>query len=807
MSGEPSRDWLRLGGSAGEGAPSKAAPEAPAEPPLPTHFPPLAPLSRVGDFARHIGSGAAQAATGVFARMRGRRWTIPAIGSGLAAFRARFTGRGDGRPRRALRIAALALACLVLPLLLYLAYAVATIPSDGGMAGEASPSAVFATSSDGQAIATRGVVKGEKLSSGDIPDNLKAAIVAIEDRRFRSHFGLDLWGMGRAVVRNISGGREGASTITQQLARLTYLSQERSLRRKVQEAAIAIWLEARTTKDDILAAYLNAAYFGGGAYGADAASRRYFGKPAKELDLPEAAMLAGLVRAPSQLAPHRNLAGARQRAELVLGAMVETGAIKPDQADAARKNPASVWEPPQAPPGAGYFVDLVEAEARRLAGETQSDIRVQATLDLRLQAASERIVSRILAQEGKAKNVGQAAVLVMATDGSVLAMVGGRDYAQSQFNRTTQAKRQAGSLFKLFVYLAALQAGASADSVMNDEPTQIGEWEPENYGGRYRGAVTLRQAFAASINTVAVQLADAVGIDKVIAVARHLGIVSDLPKVPSLALGSAEVTLMEMVRAYGMVLAGAGPIEPVLLRSVVRGSETVPVPSTPAAKGTFDPSVRETMLDLLQSVVTQGTGRAARIPNVPVGGKTGTTQESRDAWFVGVTPDLIVGVWVGNDDNTPTKGVTGGDMPARIFRAVATEALKLRQRQAARTRGREEARQNPAPAQPTGPIAGYASVRDTATLVIEGTEIRLAGLQGAGGREARDLARYIRRRPLQCEPDGSASPPLWRCIVDGQDLARLILFNGGARATDAASDDLRDAEEQAREAGLGVWGR
>ena len=801
MSGVPSRDWLRLGGSAGEGVPSKAALEASSESPSPKRASLSDRLGRIGDAAQRVGSRAS-------AWLRARRWSAPAIGPGLAALRAPFSGFGAGRSRRPLRIAGIGLACLVLPIVLYVAYAVATIPSDGGMAGEASPSAVFVTSADGQAIATRGVVKGEKLSSADIPDNLKAAIVAIEDRRFRSHFGLDLWGMGRAVVRNISGGREGASTITQQLARLTYLSQERSLRRKVQEAAIALWLEARMTKDEILASYLNAAYFGGGAYGADAASRRYFGKPAKELDLPEAAMLAGLVRAPSQLAPHRNLAGARQRAELVLGAMVETGAIKPDQADAARKNPASVWEPPQAPPGTGYFVDMVEAEARRLAGETQSDIRVQATLDLRLQAASERIVSRILDQEGKAKNVGQAAVLVMAADGSILAMVGGRDYAQSQFNRAVQAKRQAGSLFKLFVYLAALQAGASADSVMTDAPVQIGEWEPENYGGRYRGAVTLRQAFAASINTVAVQLADAVGIDKVIAVARHLGVSSDLPKVPSLALGSAEVTLMEMVRSYGMVLAGAGPIEPVLLRSLVRGSETVALPSVPAAKGTFDPSVRETMLDLLQSVVTQGTGRAARLPNVPVGGKTGTTQESRDAWFVGVTPDMTIGVWVGNDDNTPTKGVTGGDMPARIFRAVATEALKVRQRQAAsRGRGREEARQTPAPAQPAGPISGYASVRDTATLVVDGTEIRLAGLQGAGGREARDLARYIRRRPLQCEPDGSASPVLWRCIVDGQDLARLILFNGGARATDAASDDLREAEEQAREAGLGVWGR
>lgn len=701
------------------------------------------------------------------------------------------------------RLAFVALA-IVLPILAYVAYAVATIPRDGGMVAEASPSAVYVSSSDGQIIATRGVVKGEKLSSADIPDTLRAAIVAIEDRRFRWHFGLDVWGMGRAVFRNVGGGREGASTITQQLARLTYLSQERSLRRKVQEAVIALWLEARMSKDEILAGYLNSAYFGGGAYGADAAARRYFGKPAKELDLPEAAMLAGLVRAPSQLAPHRNLDGARARADLVLGAMVETDAIKPDQAEAARKNPASVWEPPQAPPGTGYFVDMVEAEARRLSPGAETDIRVGTTLDLRLQSASERIVGRMLEQEGKPKNVGQVAVLAMATDGSVLTLIGGKNYAESQFNRATQAKRQAGSLFKLFVYLAALQAGASAETIMSDEPTQIGEWEPENYGGRYRGQVTLRTAFAASINTVAVQLAAAVGMDRVIAVARHLGVTSELPNVPSLALGSAEVTLMEMVRAYGMVLAGTGPIEPVLLRSITRGSEAVPI-KAPEGGRTFDSNVRETMLDMLQAVVRDGTGKAARLPNTPSGGKTGTTQESRDAWFVGVLPDMIIGVWVGNDDNTPTKNVTGGDMPARIWRAVATEALKLRPRQAARgrTRGAEQPAE-PKAAETAGPIRGYAGVRDTATLSVEGGEFRLAHVQGVGGREARDLARYIRRRPVSCEPEGQGT---YRCIVDGQDLARLILFNGGARAAEGAPDDLREAEGQAREAGLGVWGR
>lgn len=735
---------------------------------------------------------------------RATRWAASRARVGAALARLRPTGR-----YRWARIAAVAVALVLLPLLSYVAYALATIPREGGMAAEPSPSAVFVSSDDGQTFATRGVVKGEKLSAGDVPDHLKNAVIAIEDRRFRSHPGLDLWGMGRAIVRNIGGGREGASTITQQLARLTYLSQERSLRRKVQEAALALQLDWNLSKDEILARYLNAAYFGGGSYGADAAARRYFGKPAKDLELGEAAMLAGLVRAPSQLAPHRNLEGARARAELVLTAMVETGGATAEQADAARKNPANVWEPPQMPPGTGYFVDAVEAETRRIPGAAEADVKVATTIDLRLQAAAERVVAKFLNEEGRAKNVSQAALVAMAPDGAILAMVGGRNYAESQFNRTSQAKRQAGSLFKLFVFLAALRGGADPSSVAVDAPTQIGEWEPENYGGRYRGRVTLKTAFANSINTVAVQLADAVGIDKVIETARGLGVASDLPKVPSLSLGSAEVTLLEMVRAYGTVLAGTGTVEPYAVRTVTRGDQPLYTRTAPPPGKPLEADHREALLEMLVAVVKEGTGKNARLPNTAVGGKTGTTQENRDAWFVGFTPDVTIGVWVGNDDNTPTRNVTGGDLPAKIWRAVAAEAVAGGPKETTTNTRRDEAalqpRTQPAPVA-APPLRGAALVRDTGTLEIAGQEVRLAGLEGIGGRAARDLMRYIRRRPVSCEADAGGAQT-HRCIVDGQDLSRVILFNGGARASADAPADLREAEEQAREARVGVWRR
>ncbi|HEU0083644.1 MAG TPA: transglycosylase domain-containing protein, partial [Bradyrhizobium sp.] len=443
-------------------------------------------------------------------------------------------------------------------------YALATLPIGGGLSIEPTQSAVTIESAKGEAFATRGVFKGDRLTAQDLPPHLAQAIVAIEDRRFFQHGGVDLRGILRAGWRNSQAGatREGGSTITQQLARLMFLSPERTFRRKLQEALLAIWLEGQLTKQEILLRYLNTAYFGAGAYGVDAAAKRYFGKRASELTLAESAMLAGLVRAPSQLAPTRNFGGAKERQETVLQAMVETGALSSADAETARAQAVNLRTPPETPPGSNYFVDMVAGDLRRILGSSSGDLTLRTTLNLELQRLAEGVIERRLEAEGAKKKVSQAALIALAKDGAVLALVGGRDYEASQFNRATQAKRQAGSLFKLFVYLTALQKGFNPQSVVVDRPTQIGEWEPQNYSGGFRGAMTLRNAFAHSVNTIAVQLSDEVGIPAVIDTAKRMGVQSPLPAVPSLALGAAEVTLMEMTRAFGAVGAGVQSLEP-----------------------------------------------------------------------------------------------------------------------------------------------------------------------------------------------------------------------------------------------------
>src|SRR6266516_3778400 len=559
-------------------------------------------------------------------------------------------------------------------------YSIATLPIGGGLQVEATQSALTFEGAQGDVFATRGVFKGDKLMAADLPPHLAQAIIAIEDRRFYLHNGIDVWGIMRAGWRNTQAGatREGGSTITQQLARLMFLTPERTFRRKAQEALIAIWLENQLKKEDILLRYLNTAYFGAGAYGVDAVARRYFGKKARELGLGEAAMLAGLVRAPSQLAPTRNFGGARERQELVLQAMVETKAITAAEAEAARAQSVRLRTPPETPPGTNYFVDMVAGDVRRLLGSSSGDLTLRTTLNLELQRLAEGVIARRLEAEGAKKNVSQASLVALGKDGAVLAMVGGRDYEASQFNRATQAKRQAGSLFKLFVYLTALQRGFSPQSVVVDRPTQIGEWEPQNYSGGFRGSMTLRNAFVHSINTIAVQLGDEVGIPAVIDTAKRVGVQSTLPAVPSLALGAAEVTLLEMTRAFGSVAAGS-QIEPYSVRSIAGNSQQALYAKTGNGiefTGQLAAS-RAMMLDLLQGVVNEGTGKAARLPHIPLDGTTGTTQEYRDAWFIGFTSDIVVGVWVGNDDNSPTDRVAGGEIPAKIWHDFVTDAERI----------------------------------------------------------------------------------------------------------------------------------
>ena len=744
------------------------------------------------------------------ARLAGAR--LAATGRGLRPAAGRLAGIVRAlRPRHALYVATAGL----VGLLGYLAYCLATLPINGGLVVEATPSALVLEADNGQVFATRGVFKGDKLAAGDLPPHLARAVVAIEDRRFYDHFGVDVRGLFRAAWRNARAGgtREGGSTLTQQLARMMYLSQDRTLKRKIQEAMLAVWLERQLGKEEILVRYLNTAYFGAGAYGVDAAAKRYFGKRAKELTLPESAMLAGLVRAPSQLAPHRNFEGARERADLVLQAMIETGAITPEDQRAARTQPAALRLPPEAPPGSNYFTDVVGGDVKRLLGTPPADLTLRTTLDLELQKLAEEVVAKRLDAEGARKNAGQAALVALAPDGAILALVGGRDYEASQFNRVTQAKRQAGSLFKLFVYLAAFEKGLSPDSTFVDRPTQIGDWEPQNASGRFRGAVTLRSAFALSINTIAAQLADQVGIPTVIATAKRLGVQSDLPTLPSLALGAAEVTLLEMTRAYGAVATGVPGFEPFAVRTI--GAREQPLYTRPAASppATNDPN-RAAMVDLLAAVVREGTGRAARLSQ-PAAGKTGTTQEYRDAWFVGFTSDVIVGVWTGNDDNEPMNQVAGGDLPATIWRDFVSAARPI----LARRKGPVVASRAPASPPAPGALAatgaqlaaepalrGVPVVLDTGTIDLRGRTVRLFGVEGEGGRSARELARFLRGREVSCEPVSGAESQ--RCMVNGSDdLAETILLNGAARASAEASPELVAAEERAKMERVGVWRR
>ncbi|MCJ2051854.1 PBP1A family penicillin-binding protein [Methylobacterium sp. J-070] len=728
----------------------------------------------------------------------------PGVGPGVPAPR---------RPRRIpiLRIAAAAILLPVLALAIYLLAALLTLPPLGGAVVETGQRAITVESDDGRVFATRGSFRGQKLTAADLPPHLAQAIVAIEDRRFYSHWGIDLRGLVRAAWRNLAGGgvREGGSTITQQYARLTSLNQEKTLWRKVQEAILALRVEATMSKDEILLGYLDTAYFGAGAYGADAAARRYFGKPAKALNLPESAMLAGLVRAPSQLAPTRNLGGAKERADVVLQAMVETGAIKQAEADAARRQSVTLKSPPEAPPGTNYFLDMIAGDVKRLAGK-DGDITVRSTLNLDLQSLAEGVVARRLDKDGARRKVGQAAMVVLSKEGAILALVGGRDYEDSQFNRAVQAKRQPGSLFKLLVYLTAYEQGFTPESVVSDRPVSIGDWEPENDDGRYRGPVPLRTAFALSINTVAAQLGQEVGIPAVIATARKLGIQSDLPNVPSLVLGSGTVSLLEMTRAYGSVLSGLTPLQSFAIHAI-RGGAPQPlyVHADPAAEARLAQEPRTMMLDSLQAVVESGTGRAARVPGQIIGGKTGTSQDFRDAWFVGMTPDIVVGVWIGNDDDSPMNRMFGGEIPAGIFHDFvqrASEKLaKGKPRPSAERAEPARAVAVPASPAPVAEVRGVPEVIDTGTLSLRGRPVRLLGVEGERGHLARQLASYLRRREVVCT--GVSDTPTARCRIEGDDLAALILAAGGARASEDAPADLLGAEEQARAERVGLWGR
>ena len=535
---------------------------------------------------------------------------------------------------------------------------------------------VTVLAADGSVVARYGEVHGDAVRVRDLPPHVPRAFLAIEDRRFYDHPGVDVFGILRAAIRNLTAGgiREGGSTITQQLAKNLFLTRERTFRRKIQELLVALWLEHRFTKDQILGIYLNRVYFGAGAYGVDAAAQRYFGRGAEKLTLFEAAVLAGLVKAPSRdnplVAPKR----AAERANLVLAQMARAGWLTDSAAARARRDEVRFGPGRVANTSAKYFSDWILDRVDDYIGFATGDVVVRTTLDPRLQRHAQDAASRVLEESAKL-HVSQAALVALAPDGAVRALVGGRDYGESQYNRATRALRQPGSAFKLFVFLAALEAGIKPDDPVSDRPITVDGWSPRNAGTVYRGDVTFREGAARSSNAVAVALTERVGRDKVIRAARRLGITSPLRPDPSLALGAYEVTLLELTGAYAAVANGGEGVWPYGIEEIRDGKGRVLYRRTGGGPGrVIDPAQIAGLNDLFTAVIRWGTGKAARIDR-PAAGKTGTNQDNRDAWFVGYTPDLVAGVWLGNDDFSPMKDVSGGSLAARLWQQFMAEAL------------------------------------------------------------------------------------------------------------------------------------
>ncbi len=524
--------------------------------------------------------------------------------------------------------------------------------------------------SSGQTFATFGDIVGESLRLSDMPPYLPAAAVSVEDRRFWSHPGIDLLGLARAAAVNLRAGRvvQGGSTITQQVAKNLFLTNARTFRRKVQEFLLTLWLEHSFSKREILEIWLNRVYLGSGAWGVDAASRMYFGVPARRLKLWQAATIAGLPRAPSRFNPRTNPEAARARTLQVLAAMVAAGAITDAEAQKAGAQIAFAGRTAIAP---GWFADWIADQTETLV-PTGSDAVLRTTLDGRLQAAAQSRLGAMLDGPGAAAGVGQGAIVVLdAASGAVRAMVGGRDYRESLYNRAVTARRQPGSSFKPFVWLAALERGVRPDDTVLDAPVRIGAWSPANFERRYRGEVTVEQALADSINTVSVRLLIQAGGPRAVAgVARRLGIADTLPNNASIALGTGEVGLLEMASAYAAFFNGGKRVVPYGVDMVrIGGRDASAAHAGP--EQAIDPDLAAMMARMLGAVVSEGSGQAASIAGRTVAGKTGTTQDSKDAWFIGWTNGAIIGVWLGNDDNTPMKGVVGGTLPARLFRDVA----------------------------------------------------------------------------------------------------------------------------------------
>ncbi|MGA8900035.1 transglycosylase domain-containing protein, partial [Bradyrhizobium sp.] len=531
------------------------------------------------------------------------------------------------------------------------------------------PPTIQITGADGSVLATRGEMAGSNVALKDLPPYLPKAFIAIEDRRFYSHFGIDPQGILRAAVANIlhRGVSQGGSTLTQQLAKNLFLTQERTFQRKLQEVELALWLERKHSKAEILELYLNRVYFGSGAYGVEAASQRYFGKSAKHVTLAEAAMLAGLVKSPSRLAPNRNPEGAEQRAKTVLAAMADAKFISEAQAQASIGHPSYNVKPV----GAGtvnYVADWIAEVLDDLVGQIDQSVVVETSIDPKLQAVAEAAVIDELAAKSVKFNVSQGALVAMSPDGAVRAMVGGRNYSESQYNRAVTAKRQPGSAFKPFVYLTAIEAGLTPDTIRQDAPLDIKGWKPENYSHQYFGPVTLTQALAMSLNTVAVRLGLEVGAKNVVRTAHRLGISSKLDANASIALGTSEVSLVELVGAYAPFANGGLGVSPHVVTKIrtLDGKVLYARPADQLSQ-VIDPHYVAMMNTMMQETLLSGTAHKAELPGWMAAGKTGTSQDFRDAWFIGYTANLVTGVWLGNDDSSPTRKATGGGLPVEIW--------------------------------------------------------------------------------------------------------------------------------------------
>ncbi|PJB70046.1 MAG: penicillin-binding protein [Alphaproteobacteria bacterium CG_4_9_14_3_um_filter_47_13] len=542
-------------------------------------------------------------------------------------------------------------------------------------------SAITIHANDGSELARYGELKGVSVSLDAVPGHLVYAVMAVEDRRFYKHFGIDPVGLLRAMARNLKEGRvvQGGSTITQQLAKNLFLSQERTLKRKIQEALLAVWMERQLTKDEIMTAYLNRVYLGAGTYGVDAASQTYFDKPIHDISLYESAMLAGLLKAPSRYSPQSNPELAARRAKVVLSAMEDAGYITEKEMKSQSMRGQAALPKPSVGQGERYFTDWITADLSEMIGPTDRNLTIGTTLDPDIQHAAEEIFAEILRQN-KDRAVTQGALIVMARDGAILAMIGGANFKDSQFNRATQARRPPGSAFKPFVFLAALEGGWRPYDRIVDAPLSEGKYRPENFENEYRGDVSLTDALVLSLNTSAVRLMRDVGVGNVINLAHKMGIRADLARDLSLALGSSGVPLIELVTAYGTMANDGTELRPYGITRITDDEDNLLYVHADLNRGSRAVSRYATgeLRDMMEDVITRGTGQRARLP-FPAAGKTGTSQGFRDAWFVGFTGQYVAGVWLGNDDNSPMKGVTGGGLPAEIWRKTMMAAHEKQQ--------------------------------------------------------------------------------------------------------------------------------